>query len=125
MGWSTTVITPPDGDMGDYLASLELIKARGFSTLWPTHGPPITKVAPFIEAYSEHRRDRERQILSELAGGETRIKAMVPRLYANVDQRLWPAAAHSVLAHVLELVKTGRVTSNGGSALDADYRLDG
>jgi glyoxylase-like metal-dependent hydrolase (beta-lactamase superfamily II) len=125
MGWSTTVITPPDGDMGDYLASLELIEARSFSTLWPTHGPPITEVAPFIEAYAEHRRDRERQILKELAGGETRIKAMVPRLYATVDQRLWPAAAHSVLAHVLELVKSGRVTSEGGPALDAEYRLTG
>ncbi|HEY1448035.1 MAG TPA: MBL fold metallo-hydrolase [Caulobacteraceae bacterium] len=123
MGWSTTVITPPDGDMGDYLASLELVKARGFATLWPTHGPPITDVAPFIEAYAEHRRDRERQILGELAAGETRIKAMVPRLYASVDQRLWPAAAHSVLAHMLELVKTGRVKSAGAPALDAEYRL--
>ena len=123
MGWSTTVITPPDGDMGDYLASLDLVKARGFTTLWPTHGPPITDVTPFIEAYAEHRRDRERQILGELAAGETRIKAMVPRLYASVDQRLWPAAAHSVLAHMLELVKTGQVTCAGAPALDADYRV--
>ena len=123
MGWSTTVITPPDGDMGAYMASLELVRSRGFDTLWPTHGPPITKVTPFIEAYAEHRRERERQILSELAAGETRIKAMVPRLYAAVDQRLWPAAAHSVLAHMLELVRSGRVTSQGAPGLDTDYRL--
>src|SRR6201999_4160080 len=51
MGWSTTVITPPDGDMTDYLASLETIRARGFSTLWPTHGPPVTEVDAFIQAY--------------------------------------------------------------------------
>jgi glyoxylase-like metal-dependent hydrolase (beta-lactamase superfamily II) len=123
MGWSTTVITPPDGDMGAYLASLERVKARGFATLWPTHGPPVTAVTPFVDAYIEHRRERERQILAELAAGETRIKTMVPRLYAAVDQRLWPAAAHSVLAHMLELVKTGRVKSDAAPGLDSDYRL--
>ena len=123
MGWSTTVITPPDGDMGAYMASLELVRSRGFDTLWPTHGPPITEVTPFVEAYAEHRRERERQILAALAAGETRIKAMVPRLYAAVDQRLWPAAAHSVLAHMIELVRSGRVTSQGAPGLNTDYRL--
>ncbi|HEY5288446.1 MAG TPA: MBL fold metallo-hydrolase [Caulobacteraceae bacterium] len=123
MGWSTTVITPPDGDMGAYLASLEKVRDRGFSTLWPTHGPPIRDVRPFIDAYIAHRRERENQILGQLAAGETRIKAMVPKLYAAVDQRLWPAAAHSVLAHMLELVKTGRVKSEAAPGLDSDYRL--
>ncbi|MGH7023827.1 MAG: MBL fold metallo-hydrolase [Caulobacteraceae bacterium] len=123
MGWSTTVITPPDGDMGDYLASLDKVNARGFATLWPTHGPPIRDVGPFIDAYIAHRREREAQILGELAAGETRIKAMVPRLYAAVDQRLWPAAAHSVLAHMLELVKTGRVTADGPPGIGSEYRL--
>ena len=125
MGWSTTVITPPDGDMGDYLASLEAVKARGFCTLWPTHGPPITAVAPFIEAYIEHRRARERQILARLAAGDGRIGAMVPILYAAVDRRLWPAAAHSVLAHMIELVKSGRVACEGAPGLESDYRLAG
>ncbi len=123
MGWSTTVITPPDGDMGDYLASLELIKARKFNTLWPTHGPPIRDVTPFIDAYIAHRRDRERQILAQLAAGETTIKAMVPKIYAAVDSRLWPAAAHSVLAQIIELVRTGRVASDGPPGLDSAYRL--
>jgi len=123
MGWSTTVITPPDGDMGDYLASLELVKARNFSTLWPTHGPPIRDVTPFIDAYIEHRRDRERQIVAQLAAGETTIKSMVPKIYAAVDSRLWPAAAHSVLAQIIELVRTGRVASNGTPGLDSEYRL--
>ena len=62
MGWSTTVITPPDGDMTDYLASLQRIRSRTFKTLWPTHGPPITDVEPFIDAYIAHRHDRERQM---------------------------------------------------------------
>ncbi len=123
MGWSTTVITPPDGDMGDYMNSLQAVKDRKFATLWPTHGPPIREVSPFIDAYAAHRREREAQILAELAAGSTRIKDMVPRLYAAVDQRLWPAAAHSVLAHMLELVKIGRVRTDGPPAIDSDYRL--
>jgi glyoxylase-like metal-dependent hydrolase (beta-lactamase superfamily II) len=123
MGWSTTVITPPDGDMGDYLRSLERIKAREFDILWPTHGPPITEVTPFIEAYIEHRHERERQILARLAAGDETIKAMVPTIYAAVDSRLWPAAAHSVLAQMIELVRKGEVTSDGAPGLDSRYRL--
>src|SRR5690606_10390494 len=61
MGWSTTVITPPDGDMGAYFASLDLIKARNFTTLWPTHGPPVREVGPFLDGYIAHRRAREAQ----------------------------------------------------------------
>src|SRR5262249_23857488 len=60
MGWSTTVVAPPDGDMSAYYASLEQTAARGFSTLWPTHGPPIVEPAPFLAAYKAHRRERER-----------------------------------------------------------------
>jgi glyoxylase-like metal-dependent hydrolase (beta-lactamase superfamily II) len=123
MGWSTTVITPPDGDMGDYLRSLERVKARGFSTIWPTHGPPITEARPFIDAYIEHRRDRERQILARLAAGDRRIKVMVPTIYAAVDPRLHPAAAHSVLAQMIELVKSGRVVTDGAPGLESEYRL--
>ncbi|MGI9169053.1 MAG: MBL fold metallo-hydrolase [Caulobacteraceae bacterium] len=125
MGWSTTVIAPPDGDMGDYLASLELIKTRRFSTLWPTHGPPVTDVEPFIEAYIEHRRERERQILARLAAGEATIAAMVPSIYAAVDPRLHPAAARSVLAQMIQLVRSGQVTCEGAPGLESDYGLAG
>ncbi|HEY2050176.1 MAG TPA: MBL fold metallo-hydrolase [Caulobacteraceae bacterium] len=125
MGWSTTVITPPDGDMGDYLRSLELIRNRDFSVLWPTHGPPVTDVRPFLEAYIDHRKDRERQIVERLAAGDTHIKDMVPTLYAAVDSRLWPAAAHSVMAHMLELVRSGRVATHGDPTLESEYRLVG
>jgi glyoxylase-like metal-dependent hydrolase (beta-lactamase superfamily II) len=111
--------------MGDYLRSLETVKARGFATVWPTHGPPVTEVEPFIGAYIAHRRDRERQILERLAAGDSRIKAMVPTIYAGVDPRLYAPAAHSVLAQVIELVKTGRVVCDGAPALDSDYRLAG
>jgi glyoxylase-like metal-dependent hydrolase (beta-lactamase superfamily II) len=123
MGWSTTVVTPPDGDMGAYLASLDAIKARNFKTLWPTHGPPITEPGPFIDAYREHRMEREQQILAQLGAGETKIREMVPKMYVGVDSRLYPAASHSVFAHMLQLVRTGRVATSGAAALDSEYKL--
>jgi glyoxylase-like metal-dependent hydrolase (beta-lactamase superfamily II) len=123
MGWSTTVVTPPDGNMGDYMASLDVIQRRGFTTLWPTHGAPITEPGPFIDGYRAHRRDRERQILAQLAAGETRIVTMVPKMYVGTDARLYPAAGRSVLAHLIELVKDGRVKTDGAAGPNNDYRL--
>jgi glyoxylase-like metal-dependent hydrolase (beta-lactamase superfamily II) len=125
MGWSTTVVAPPDGDMGRYLESLEKVGARSFSTLWPTHGPPVTDPAPFLEAYRDHRLERERQVLAALRAGRTRIGDMVPDLYAAVDRRLWPAAAMSVWAHMIHLVRTGRAATDGEPRLDSDYRPAG
>ncbi len=123
MGWSTTVVTPPDGNMRQYLDSLDVIQARNFTTLWPTHGPPILEVRAFIDGYRAHRLDRERQILAQLAAGETRIVEMVPKMYVGTEARLYPAAARSVFAHVLELVRSGRVATAGTPALDSEYRL--
>lgn len=123
MGWSTTVVSPPDGDMTAYMESLDLVKARGFSTLWPTHGPPITKVEPFIEAYIAHRRAREAQVLKAVGDGNGRIKEMVPLLYADVDPRLHPAAARSVLGHMIDLTRRGIVVTDGPATLDSEYRL--
>lgn len=123
MGWSTTVISPPDGDMGDYFASLERVKARNFTTLWPTHGPPVTEPGPFVQAYIDHRRGREAQIIAALKAGFTQIKPMVAELYKAVDVRLHPAAAHSVMAHMVQLVKEGRVLCDGEPMLDSVYRL--
>ena len=125
MGWSTTVISPPDGDMDDYLRSLDRVSARGFSTIWPTHGPPITDPAPFVAAYRAHRLDREDQILACLKGGHTKVKEMVPVMYSAVDPRLWPAASHSVMAHMTRLVKIGRVTTPDEPTMDAVYTLAG
>jgi glyoxylase-like metal-dependent hydrolase (beta-lactamase superfamily II) len=123
MGWSTTVVSPPDGDMTAYMNSLDLVRAQEFATLWPTHGPPVTKVDPFIGAYIDHRRAREAQVLKAVSEGHGRIKAMVPVLYAEVDPRLHPAAARSVLGHMIDLVRRGIVTTDGEPGLDSDYRL--
>jgi glyoxylase-like metal-dependent hydrolase (beta-lactamase superfamily II) len=123
MGWSTTVISPPDGDMDDYLISLDKIAARNFATIWPTHGAPVRDPAPFIAAYIAHRLDREDQIIAQLASGQTKIKEFVPIMYAAVDSRLWPAACHSVMAHMTRLVKLGRVSVIDGVGIDGVYQL--
>ena len=123
MGWSTTVISPPDGDMTDYYASLDKVAARGFDILWPTHGPPITEVPPFLAAYKAHRLDRERQILEQIAAGRGRIAEMIPVIYAAVDPRLHPAAAGSVLAHLIHLQREGVVVSDGAAGMASDFRL--
>ncbi|MGV3577657.1 MBL fold metallo-hydrolase [Brevundimonas sp.] len=121
MGWSTTVVAPPDGNMSDYLRSLDTVIAADFRTLWPTHGAPVTEVAPFLAAYRAHRLEREAQILSRIAAGDRTIAEMVPVLYAAVDQRLWPAASLSVLAHLIKLLEDGRVVSDGPPGLTATY----
>jgi len=123
MGWSTTVVAPPDGDMAAYMASLEAVIARDFSTIWPTHGAPITEPGPFLAAYRAHRLDREAQVLIRLAAGDRRIADMVPRLYAEIDERLWPAASLSVWAQLIALERTGRVRATPGPAIDADWTL--
>lgn len=123
MGWSTTVISPPDGHMGAYLASLRKIRDRGYSTLWPTHGPPVRDVTPFLDAYISHRLAREAAILDRIAAGDRKIPDMVKVIYRDVDKRLHPAACHSVLAHVVYLVETGRVKADGPLDLATDYAL--
>ncbi|PQZ82833.1 MULTISPECIES: MBL fold metallo-hydrolase [unclassified Brevundimonas] len=125
MGWSTTVVAPPDGDMAAYMNSLDRVLARGFSTIWPTHGPAITQVAPFLKAYRDHRLEREAQICARLAAGDATIADMVPALYAAVDQRLWPAASLSVLSHLVKLVKEERVSADPEPTMAARYRLIG
>nr|WP_314524415.1 MBL fold metallo-hydrolase [uncultured Brevundimonas sp.] len=122
MGWSTTVVAPPDGNMRRYMASLDAVIERDFDVLWPTHGAPISEVRPFLEAYRAHRLDREAQIAARLAAGDQTVAEMVPALYAAVDSRLWPAASLSVLAHLIKMVEDGRAASDGEPGLAARFR---
>ncbi len=118
MGWSTTVVTPPDGDMARYIASVEKLQARDDKILYPTHGAPITEPKPFLAAYRAHRLDRERQVVDAIASGLDTIPTMVAQMYADVDKRLHPAASRSVLAHLIKLEQDGKVIRDGGH-----YRL--
>ncbi len=121
MGWSTSVVSPPDGHMGDYLDSLARIKSRHFDKIWPTHGPCIEKVDEFVQAYIDHRLARETQIMAALKSGLRDIMDIVERLYTDIDKRLYPAAAHSVLSHLIHMRETGRVTSKDKDGLRAKY----
>ncbi|HEV2652084.1 MAG TPA: MBL fold metallo-hydrolase [Rhizomicrobium sp.] len=118
MGWSTTVVTPPDGDMAQYMDSVRKLEVRGDRTLYPTHGSPVTDPQPFLAAYLAHRIDRENQVLAAVKDGLDTIPAMVARMYADVDKRLHPAAARSVEAHLIKLEREGRIVREGGR-----YRL--
>jgi glyoxylase-like metal-dependent hydrolase (beta-lactamase superfamily II) len=122
MGWSTTVVTPPDGDMASYMASLRKLLTRDDATLWPTHGGPIKDPKPFVQAYIDHRLDREAQIVASLKDGVSSIPDMVARMYKDVDKRLHPAAARSVLAHLIQMTNEGRVVAEGTGS-STRYRL--
>jgi glyoxylase-like metal-dependent hydrolase (beta-lactamase superfamily II) len=119
MGWSTTVVAPPDGDMAQYMASLHKLLARDDAILYPTHGAPVRNPKPFLEAYLDHRLEREAQILACLREGVTTIPEIVANLYADIDPRLHPAAARSVLAHLIQLEAAGRVHVQNG-----EYRMN-
>jgi glyoxylase-like metal-dependent hydrolase (beta-lactamase superfamily II) len=114
MGWSTTVVTPPDGDMAEYMASLRKLQARDDRILYPTHGAPIREPKPFLQSYVDHRLEREAQILACIRDGVSTIPEMVARMYADIDKRLHPAASRSVLAHLIQLEREGRVVQKDG-----------
>jgi glyoxylase-like metal-dependent hydrolase (beta-lactamase superfamily II) len=113
MGWSTTVITPPDGDMRAYFASLDKVRDRHDEVFWPTHGAPVTDTQPFIDAFIEHRRQREAGVLESVRAGVTMIPDIVRRLYVGTPERLYRAAGRSVLAHLIKLHEDGLVVYAG------------
>lgn len=120
MGWSTTVVSPPDGDMTLYMNSLDRLLARDDRIYLPAHGPAVEKPQAHVRALIGHRRMRERQILGQLEAGEGRIPAMVAALYREIDPRLHPAAGRSVLAHLVDLERRGLVRAEGEAWAPAD-----
>ena len=123
MGWSTTVVSPPDGDMREYLDSLRHLSARNDQIYYPTHGAPIENPGPFVRGLIAHRKMRERQIISVLEAGENTIRDMVPGMYKGLDPILIPAAQRSVFAHVIDLAEQGKVVSEGDLAIGSRLRL--
>ncbi|HJT05587.1 MAG TPA: MBL fold metallo-hydrolase, partial [Stellaceae bacterium] len=123
MGWSTSVIAPPDGDMAAYMRSLATLLRRDDAVYWPTHGPSIPDPKPFVQAFIAHRHERAQAILDRLAQGDEAIPVIVARVYVGLDPRLKAAAARSVLAHLVELVESGTVECDGPPTLAARYRL--
>jgi len=123
MGWSTSVISPPDGDMTAYMASLDKLLGRPDTVYWPTHGPAIIEPQAHVRAFIAHRREREAGILDCLSAGLGHIDEIVERLYVGLQPGLWRAAGRSVHAHLIDLVGRGLVESDGPPNLDARYRL--
>jgi glyoxylase-like metal-dependent hydrolase (beta-lactamase superfamily II) len=114
MAWSTSVVSPPDGDMADYMRSLNLLIERDDAIYYPAHGPAVETPQRLARGMLIHRKQREAQILKLIDAGVARIPAMVPTMYRGVDQRLWPAAERSVLAHLIDMRDRGVVADQDG-----------
>jgi glyoxylase-like metal-dependent hydrolase (beta-lactamase superfamily II) len=122
MGWSTTIVAPPDGAMADYMASLERLLARDDRLFLPGHGGPIGNPAAFMRGLRTHRRMRERAILERVLQGDRKIPDIVAAIYRDTDPRLFGAAGLSVFAHLEDLVGRGAVTTDGPPSLHGEFR---
>ena len=113
MGWSTTVVFPPDGEMAAYMASLEKLQQRGDRIYYPAHGPPVTNPRQHVRGFIGHRRHRERQVLGLLEERARTVPEIVAAAYPGLDARLVIAAGGSVMAHLLDLETRGLVGKDG------------
>lgn len=114
MGWSTSVVSPPDGDMGAYMLSMQKLLDRTDSVYYPAHGEAVSLPQRWVRGMMGHRKHREGQIVRHLErDGVASVGAMVAEMYKGVDRGLWPAAGRSVLAHLLDLRARGLVEPVG------------
>ena len=123
MGWSTSIVAPPDGSMVDYMASLDRLAARPEQFYYPGHGPAIPEGPRYVRFLTRHRKAREASVLHRLAKGEADIPTMVRAIYIGLDPRLAGAAGYSVLAHLEDLVARGVVATDGDPVIGGTYRL--
>ncbi len=112
MGWAPSLVSPPDGDMGAYLASLDRLAQRRWRLMLPAHGAPVTDPAARLAELTAHRRAREAQILHALASGPATLETLTARVYHDIDPRLLPAAARNALAHLIDLMARNRVEAS-------------
>ena len=122
MAWSTSIIAPPDGNLTDYIRSLDLLLERDDKTYWPCHGPSIGDPKPFVRSYLEHRHRRIEQVLTCLKSGIDSIQEMLPVIYTELPKSMYPAAARSILSTLIYLVETHQVTTES-LTLDSTYRF--
>src|SRR5215468_2438779 len=125
MGWSTSIVAPPDGAMSDYMASLDKLARRDEAIYLPGHGDAIREAPAFVRHYIRHREGREASILHRLGKGAADIPTIVRAVYIGLDQRLVRAAGLSVLAHLEDLVARSRVATDGAPSIAGIYRLAG
>lgn len=123
MGWSTSIVAPPDGSMVDYMASLERLAGRDEELYLSGHGPEIPEGRRYVRFLIRHRKAREASILHRLAKGAADIPMLVRAIYIGIDPRLVTAAGYSVLAHLEDLVARGVVATDGDPVIGGTYRL--
>lgn len=122
MGWSSSIVSPPDGDMTDYMASLRRLEGTLWSRFLPGHGDPIPDPARRLADLIAHRESREAQILAALAEAPARIPDLTARVYAGTPPHLLPAAARNVLAHLVDLESRNLITAHPALEPDAEFR---
>ncbi len=123
MGWSTSIVAPPDGSMRAYMASLDKLRARPETIYWPGHGGPVVEPQRYVRALIHHRRQREASILNALANGPQTIPALVARIYVGLNPSLTHAAGLSTLAHLEDLGERGRVVGEAPAGGEQRFRL--
>ncbi|KAA8610225.1 MBL fold metallo-hydrolase [Salipiger aestuarii] len=123
MGWASSLVSPPDGDMSDYMAALDRLSQSRWSVFYPGHGAPITETADRLSDLVAHRRSRETQILDALHLSDGTAPELVGRIYSGVPASLVPAAARNVLAHLLDLQARNHVTSSGDTDENPRFSL--
>lgn len=124
MGWSSSLVAPPHGDMADYRASLTKLSRLAYARYFPGHGDIITDPKARLADLAHHRTQREGQILAALADGPANATTLARAIYTDLAPYLLPAAAQNVLAHLIELASLGRLAGEGVSATtNAIYTL--
>ncbi len=113
LGRGTSVVDPPEGDVTAYIESLKKMRSLNARVIYPGHGPAVWGATAKLEEYIEHRKLRERQVLEALANGAARPEDLVPAIYSDYPEDLYPAAARSVLAHLLKLERERSVRRVG------------
>jgi hydroxyacylglutathione hydrolase len=123
MGWSTSIVSPPEGDMGDYMASLDRLGREDWTLALPGHGDPVENPPARILELATHRRQRETQVIATLATGPATAAQLAARIYTDVAPGLLPAATRNVLAHLIDLTSRNRVNADPSVAVDALWHL--
>jgi len=123
MGWSTALVSPPDGDLTQFLDSLKKLQTRDATLYFPGHGAPLADAKAMLDYQIAHRQHREEQVLSALSDGHQQIDTITALIYQEVDQTLWPAAARNVFAHLIDLVGRGYVKPVAGLGFDGQFKL--
>jgi len=123
MGWASTLVSPPDGDLASFLATCERLRARSDRLFYPGHGAPVREPAARLDWLVAHRRGREAAILHALGRGAVTVEGIARIVYSDIAASMLPAAERNVLAHLLDLVEKGAVVADSGLAASARYRL--